>query len=72
MTELPHGPCVVCGQLIGNAMWAAQQVVAAVGPEGSVLCCVHHLADDGPKGPKYLEAVRKMAEAKAEQLRRAK
>ena len=34
------GPCVVCNNPLGEADYAAQNVVAAVGPEGTVVMCV--------------------------------
>lgn len=63
------GKCCVCSKFLGPADYDAQNVVAAVGPEGTVVCCASHLSEDGPEGPKYRDAVRKVAEAKAAQLK---
>jgi hypothetical protein len=65
------GRCTVCGKPITEADYAAQNVVAAIGPEGTVVMCIDHLTEDGPEGPKYLAAVQAMALAKANQLRAA-
>jgi hypothetical protein len=65
-------PCVVCGVEIAHADWDRQNVVGAIGPEGVVACHAAHLTEDGPEGPKYLEAVRKMAVAKTLQLQAKK
>lgn len=68
--EQLRGECVVCGQLITEADYDRQAVVAAIGPEGVVVCCVAHL-EDQPDGPNYRNAVDRMAKAKADQLRAA-
>lgn len=64
-----RGECVVCGCYLTEADYNRQAVVSAIGPEGTVVCCVHHLTEDGPEGPKYKRAVRIFAEAKAAQLK---
>lgn len=64
-----YGPCVVCNRPLGEADYDARNVVAAIGPEGTVVMCADHLTEDGPHGPKYHAAVRAMAVAKIAQLR---
>jgi hypothetical protein len=62
------GRCVVCNLMLTKRDYDNQRVVAAVGPEGTVVCCIKHLTEDGPTGPKYRNAVRLIAESKAKQL----
>jgi hypothetical protein len=64
-----YGPCVVCGKTLGEADYEFGNIVAAIGPEGTVVMCTEHLTEDAPHGPKYRAAVRAMALAKADQLR---
>ena len=54
--EQLRGECVVCGQILTEADYDQQRVVAAIGPEGVVVCCQRHLSEDGPDGPKYRPA----------------
>lgn len=57
-----RGECVLCGQILTVRDYEAQRVVAAIGPEGTVVCCAQHVEDD-------LEAAsRAIGEAKARQL----
>lgn len=60
------GNCVVCGKYLGEADYNCQAVVAAIGPEGTIVCCVGHLFY-GPRerSPGYEDAILKIAEAKA-------
>lgn len=58
-----EGICVVCGKFLREADYRAQSVVALIGPEGTVVCCVSHVMTG--RGPEYQKAVRLMAEAKA-------
>lgn len=64
-----RGSCVVCGRSVCEEDFEGGRVVAGIGPEGSVFCCVDHLVFDAPGGPVYLAAVRAFAAAKAAQLR---
>jgi hypothetical protein len=66
--QAPHlGTCCICGGLIDNASWDAQNVVATVQPEGVALCHAHHIKA-GPGTEEYERAVRMMAEATAKLL----
>ena len=58
--EILRGTCIVCGRTIVEADFDRQKV----------LCCENHLSEDGPTGPKYLDAVHKMAQAKADQIKK--
>jgi len=60
------GNCVVCGRYLSEADYDRQSVIALIGPEGTVVACVDHVADY--PGPEYRRTVRRMAEAKAAQL----
>jgi len=64
-----YGNCVVCGKYLGEADYNCQAVVAAIGPEGTVVCCVGHLFY-GPteRSPGYEDALQKIAQAKADQV----
>jgi hypothetical protein len=62
-----HGKCVVCGLPLTRSNYDRQEVVAAIGPEGTVVCCVEHLKM-GPGNEAYEKAIRLMAEAKSKQL----
>ncbi len=61
-----RGECVVCGAILTEADYDRQTVVAAIGPEGTVVCCVKHL--DGPDGPEYRNALNRIAGEKARQV----
>lgn len=61
------GNCVVCGKFLDEESYNRQEVVAAMGPEGTVVCCVAHLKG-GQDNPEYITALEKIALAKAGQL----
>jgi hypothetical protein len=63
-----RGNCVVCGRWLAEADYDRQAVVAAIGPEGTVICCRQHV-DPGPGTAEYDRAVRAMAAAKAAQIK---
>lgn len=65
-----RGECCVCGRIITESDWDAQRVVATIGPQGMVCACSDHLRD-GPDGPEYKRAVRRLAEATAEAMQKA-
>jgi hypothetical protein len=62
-----RGECVVCGQFLAEADYDRQAVIAAVGPEGVVVCCAKHVRA-GPGSEEYKKAVVEMSRAKAKQL----
>lgn len=62
-----YGNCVVCGRYLGIRQYDELQVVALLGPEGTIVCCVEHL-DGGPKNPRYAEAIEKLTMAKIAQF----
>lgn len=65
-----RGKCVLCGRLLTEADFDRQAVVAAIGPEGTIVCCTSHLAG-GPGSPQYEPAICAMSEAKAAQIKAA-
>jgi hypothetical protein len=62
-----EGDCVCCGRHLDADDYDAQNVVAAIGPEGTVVCCATHFLR-GPSSKEYAEAANKFAQAKAQQL----
>lgn len=63
------GNCVVCGKYLGHTEYEREEVVAAVGAEGAVVCCVSHV-DGGPSNPEYQSTLDKIALAKTAQLQK--
>ena len=60
------GKCVVCGCYLGEEAYNRQEVIALIGPEGTVVGCAAH-TNDYP-GPEFEQFAHKMAEAKAAQF----
>jgi hypothetical protein len=62
-----RGECVVCGAVLTEADYNRQAVVAAIGPEGTVVCCASHVKAGA--GKEYENAMRLIADAKIAQIR---
>jgi len=61
------GNCVVCAKHLSETNYRRQEVVAAIGPEGTVVICAAHLLP-GPGTPEYERGLKLAAEAKARQV----
>jgi hypothetical protein len=64
------GLCVVCRTVLTESDYKTASVVAAIGPEGTVVCCAQHLLG-GPGDAEYEQALRSMCAAKIAQLQRS-
>ena len=58
------GVCVICAKQLHKSDWEKQQVIALIGPEGQVVCCVEHVTDPA----QYRDTVVKLGRAKANQI----
>ncbi len=55
------GHCVICNEPMDERDFDRQEAILATGPIENIFCHARHLTEDGPDGPKYKAATKKMA-----------